>query len=301
MRKLITFFTLFFAIAFSANSFAQEFSDVNSPIFSDSEDYNENQDFVPTQLAFNKAIPAEKLVPTTQIEQDLSNNSLTENNLAKENFDLVTAVDVVKEKIADKLELKNLSLENLTFARLGGKRTFSLEQVKSSNLNAKFTLERIEVVEDEDKFIAILQPISGNFSIEMKGSFSMSQKIPFISRNLQKGTVITQDDIELKDYPKSKINGDYITEISEIIGKEANKSLTKNAPVFFGDVKTPTIISKNSTVSAIYKNNTIEVKALAVALEDGGLGDVIRLKNFDSGKQFKGLVQADGSVLVSSL
>jgi flagella basal body P-ring formation protein FlgA len=301
MKNLLTFFILF-SFGFTENVFAQDFSDINSPIFSEVEDYNENEDFEPTQLAFNKIIPATNLAPSAQIEPDLnSENSLSERKLVKEDFDLVGAVDVVKEKISDKLQLKNLTLENLTFARLGGKRSFSLEQVKTSKLAAKFTLERIEVVEDEDKFIAVLVPLKGDFSIEMKGDFSMSQKIPFLSRNIQKGTVITQDDVELKDYPKSKIGNDYVTEISEIIGKAANRNLNKNNPIFSGDIKNPTVISKNSTVSAIFKTNAIEVKALAVALEDGGIGDVIRLKNFDSGKQFKGLVQEDGSVLVSSL
>jgi flagella basal body P-ring formation protein FlgA len=302
MKNIFTFFAFLFSFAFSANSFAQEFSDINNPVFADEDDYVESQDFKPTQYAYNKPIAASQLAPTAQIEQDLnSDTALAEKDFAKENFDLAGSVDIVKEKIADKLQLKNLSLENLTFSRFGGKRTFTLEQVKSSKLMVKFTLERIEVTEDKDEFIALLKPISGNYSIEMKGEFSMSQKIPFISRNIQKGTVITQDDVELKDYPKNKIGNDYVTEISEIIGKAANKNLNKNTPVFSGDIKNPVVITKNSTVSAIYKNNAIEVKALAVALEDGGAGDVIRLKNFDSGKQFKGLVQEDGSVLVSSL
>lgn len=302
MKNILKLSLFIFGLSFSLGAFAQEFSDINSPIFTEEDNYIESQDFKPTQLAYNKPIPASQLAPTAQIEQDLnSDTALTEKDYAKENFDLVGSVDIVKEKIADKLQLKNLTLENLTFARFGGKRTFNLEQVKSSKLMVKFTLERIEVTEDKDEFVAILKPISGNYSIEMKGDFSMSQKIPFISRNIQKGTVITQDDVELKDFPKNKIGNDYITEISEIIGKAANKNLNKNNPIFSGDIKNPVIVTKNSTVSAIYKNKAIEVKALAVALEDGGAGDVIRLKNFDSGKQFKGLVQEDGSVLVSSL
>jgi flagella basal body P-ring formation protein FlgA len=240
--------------------------------------------------------PDERIVDSLPV----NNGALAEMEVNERKFALIDSADAISDRISDETSEKNISVSNLSFKRQGGMKSFNFEQIKTANLNTKLTVKDVEVNADETKFVATLKPAVGDYIIEVSGSYSASIKVPLLTRNINKGAQITQDDIELKNYPKTEILKGDISEVSSIIGKTTTKALSKGKMVSEEDIRSPILVPKNSTVSAIYRTDTIEVKALAVALDDGGEGDVIRLKNFDSGRTFKAVVQADGNVFIGS-
>ncbi len=242
------------------------------------------------------SIPAAAFEALSDIEPG---GTLTEQELRIKRFSLAAAGSSVAEKIAEDMGEKSLGLDNVTFRRVGSDKQFNEKQVQDVNLNTLFSVLMMDVDADNGRFTAQLKPQYGEYTIEMKGGFSVNQKVPVLARNVSKGQLITQEDIELKSFPRSAITGSHISDIKKLVGKSAAKSLAKDRMLTEDDIRNPVTIAKNSAVSAIYRAGGIEVKALAVALEDGSEGEVIRLKNFDSGKVFRAVVMADGTVITS--
>ncbi len=230
------------------------------------------------------------------------NQVLAETNVKTHNktFTLAEYEKTLNEKVADETGEKTLAINNVTFKRVGSDKTFSSDQVKNANLNMNFFIQLVEINSEKNQFTALLKPVDGDYTINASGTYSASQKVPVLIRNLSKGDRISQDDIELRNFPKDKIQSGDQTDVNNIIGKTATKTLSKDHLVSADDIRSPILVSKNATVSAVYKSDSIEVKALAVAMDDGGEGDIIRLKNFDSGKVFRAVVQADGTVVIGS-
>lgn len=226
--------------------------------------------------------------------------TLASKDINVQRFYLKDSEPQLTEKVSEQLDEKNLSISNLKFKRDGGSRSFDLNQVKNVVIKSKFTIESINVDEEDSTFTAMLKPQTGSYKIEATGTYSENQKVPVLSRNIGKGEKITQDDIELKATDKALIVAQDITDVNNIIGKTATRGLSRGKMITNEDIRNPITIAKNSTVSAIFRSENIEIKTLAVALEDGSDGDIIRMKNFDSGKVFKAVVQEDGSALIGT-
>jgi flagella basal body P-ring formation protein FlgA len=58
------------------------------------------------------------------------------------------------------------------------------------------------------------------------------------------------------------------------------------------------IVVRGTIVRAILSNEALTMKTSVVALQAGGLGAIIQVRNIDSGKIITGVVQADGTVRV---
>ena len=54
-----------------------------------------------------------------------------------------------------------------------------------------------------------------------------------------------------------------------------------------------------ATVNLVYSDGDLSISAVGMALQDGAVGDFVRVRNDDSGITVTGVVQPDGDVRVS--
>jgi flagella basal body P-ring formation protein FlgA len=288
-RTLLTLLAFSFSFGANAQNFLESAS-MNDPVYS--EDLAEN-------MAINE-LASEASSSSANVPSSVPQESLVSTDIVIPRFFLKDSQPALTEKLSDQLETSNIGLDKLKFKREGSSKTFTYDQIKNVVIKTKFSIETMDVDNTENTFAAVLKPQNGKYKIEVTGIYDINRKVPVLSRNISKGGKISQDDIELKSVANSSIIETDITDVSDIIGKTAVKSLTKGKMIAEEDISDAIVITKNSSVSAVFKTETIEIKALAVALEDGSEGDIIKLKNFDSGKVFKAVVQADGSVMAGS-
>jgi flagellar basal body P-ring formation protein FlgA len=64
-------------------------------------------------------------------------------------------------------------------------------------------------------------------------------------------------------------------------------------------INNPRAVVNGAEVRLIYSDGGLTIAASASALQDGAIGDVIKVRNTDSGLTVSGVIQADGSVRVS--
>ncbi len=150
----------------------------------------------------------------------------------------------------------------------------------------------------------------------IKASEFFFDKIPNDSQ-IESRTLKNIDVAKNIDYDIEIVNGNYsesnsnfraevsikqksITEISEIVGKEARKTLKPWEILTTNDVKTPVLVEKSKMVKVIYKKNNMTLSYVGKALEDGSKGDFIRFQSAAGTDVLQGVVTGVNTVLVST-
>jgi flagella basal body P-ring formation protein FlgA len=122
---------------------------------------------------------------------------------------------------------------------------------------------------------------------------------PVPRSTLYPGTVITDDmlvDLEFRD-PDLQGPG-YLASRELLVGKVARQTLLPNTPVALGGVREPFAVKQGQAAVVIFQAGALIISATAIPLQPGSAGEVISLRNTDSGTTIRGVVQADGTVRV---
>lgn len=84
----------------------------------------------------------------------------------------------------------------------------------------------------------------------------------------------------------------------DIVGKVARRTLLPGQPIPVNALRDPYLVVQGRTVQIVYRDGALTITGYAVALESGSEGDVIRVRNVDSGAIVKGVVESDGTIRV---
>ncbi len=113
-------------------------------------------------------------------------------------------------------------------------------------------------------------------------------------------------------YPNGAIESDQLTrrafvartvarttvfaDASAVVGKVAMRTLIAGQPIPIGAVRDAYVITQGKTATVIFEEGGLTLSAQAVALSNGGIGDMISLRNPESGVTIKGTVAPDGTI-----
>lgn len=86
----------------------------------------------------------------------------------------------------------------------------------------------------------------------------------------------------------------------QIEGKVARRTLLPGHYISTSSLREAYLVEPGAAVQVLYQAGALTITATAVTLEAGAVGDVVKLRNIDSGKVFTGIVMADGSVRVGA-
>lgn len=84
-----------------------------------------------------------------------------------------------------------------------------------------------------------------------------------------------------------------------LIGKVARRTLLPDRPIPTIAVDAPKVVTINASVKIVFDEGGMVIIAYGSALQAGSVGDLIRVRNQDSGLVVNGRVQPDGSIRVS--
>ena len=85
---------------------------------------------------------------------------------------------------------------------------------------------------------------------------------------------------------------------SGLVGKIARHTLLPGLPISTNAVGEPRLIADGQRVRVVFEQDGLIIESYASALQAGGAGDVISIRNLDSGVTISGIVQTDGTVRV---
>lgn len=135
--------------------------------------------------------------------------------------------------------------------------------------------------------------------VKISGRYDEMAHVPTLKSRMQTGDIITEDDIVWEDVPAARFRKSVITDSAALIGKSPKRVVSAGRPIRLDEITGPTVISKGSQVTLVYRTPSIEIKTLGEAMENGAAGSVIRVKNTSSKAILQGTVEGEGRVRIS--
>lgn len=171
-----------------------------------------------------------------------------------------------------------------------GKPIASLVDVSYNPLDYRF--KGTLMVESADN--SMQQPLM----IPVTGRALPQINVPVLTRNISRGDVVNEGDLEFVAVPANKLGADIITQASDLVGKEARRDLTQGNALRSRDFRAQQLVKRGGIVTMVIERGPLRVSAKGRALGDAGVGDTVRVLNIQSNRTIEGTVAKDGSVSV---
>lgn len=97
----------------------------------------------------------------------------------------------------------------------------------------------------------------------------------------------------------SPARGNFVASRDVVVGKIARRTLLPGAPIPLNAVSDPKIVSNGAKVRIVFEEGGLTIVTYGAALQDGGVGELISVRNLETGITISGIVQSDGSIRLS--
>jgi flagella basal body P-ring formation protein FlgA len=127
---------------------------------------------------------------------------------------------------------------------------------------------------------------------------SQSVTLPVPMATIYPGDPIAEEVLGEHSFRQSQVGKGFVDSRSMLIGKVARRTLLPNQPIPLNAIANVDIVTRGTPVQLVFRQAGLVITAYASPLQDGSEGDLVRVRNADSGAIVVGVVQADGTVRV---
>ena len=128
--------------------------------------------------------------------------------------------------------------------------------------------------------------------------YAAGEKRPVPAMTIYPGDVIRADMLTSQDFTDGISTGAFATNLTMLVGKAARRTLLPGQPIPANAVVEPKLVKIGAMVRLIYDEDGLEIVTYASALQAGAAGDVVSVRNMESGITVSGVVRSDGSIHV---
>jgi flagella basal body P-ring formation protein FlgA len=126
-------------------------------------------------------------------------------------------------------------------------------------------------------------------------------EIPVPRITLYPGDIIVNEMlVDRKIAPGSPKAGAVFETREPVLGKVARRTLLAGQPIPVNGIRDPYAITQGSPVLIVFEAEGVLITARGTALQSGGAGDPVSVRNVSSGAIIIGTARADGSVRVGT-
>lgn len=118
-------------------------------------------------------------------------------------------------------------------------------------------------------------------------------------RSVARGAVLMAEDVALAPAGARSPDGIF-TDPDEVIGRRTKTALGAGKPVLLRQLEPVWMVARGNPVVLVAMAGGLAVSAPAEALDDGAMGDVIRVLNKSSGREVKAVVTGRNSVMAQT-
>ena len=120
--------------------------------------------------------------------------------------------------------------------------------------------------------------------------------IPVVVRTVRRGSVISPDDVEMRNVPLRRIDNATLQDLEEVSGMEAKRTLRASQPIRARDIQRPQLVRQNEEVTVKFDAPGLSLTVLARSLQSGAKGEVINIRNMQSNRIVQGEIIGAGLV-----
>ncbi|KTC97956.1 flagellar basal body P-ring formation chaperone FlgA [Legionella erythra] len=143
------------------------------------------------------------------------------------------------------------------------------------------------------------QEIDNHWTLYIPARITIEKPVVVAKRNLLRGTVISEQDVQLAPMDIAQLKQGYFSDLTEVTGQVATYTIYQGNPIQPRSLGNQILIHKGEQVSIQALSESFKITMVGVALNDGALNDVIRVKNITSKKTVEGRVSGRSEVKVS--
>ena len=122
------------------------------------------------------------------------------------------------------------------------------------------------------------------------------EPVVVVTTSLTRGEVIRAEHLRLEMKPKQFVRTQYVQDESILIGSRSKRNLRGGTPIVMSQV---CMVCKGDNVTIYASLRGLRIKTTGIALEDGTLDELVRVKNKKSGKVLNARVDGVESVQVN--
>ena len=120
-------------------------------------------------------------------------------------------------------------------------------------------------------------------------------KAVIANKNLMKGELITEDHLKLTKISSANTSGSF-KDTADIVGRKATFNISRGSIIKPRHLEIIYDVEKGQVVMLMAENASISIATNAIALETGQRGDMIKVRNANSGKVLSVIVQGEKKV-----
>jgi flagellar basal body P-ring formation protein FlgA len=166
---------------------------------------------------------------------------------------------------------------------------------------ARLAIERLSYQPVGRRFTAVLAaqaPGMPTQRLTVVGRLREEVQVPVLARRIQAGEVIAASDLRWLPVRDRGLPGNTVYDPGDLVGLSPRRSLAPGVPVVAADLKRPVAIAKGALVTLVLSAPNLQLTARGRALEDGAVGQSVRVANAQSRSVVAGVVLANGQVAV---
>ena len=117
-------------------------------------------------------------------------------------------------------------------------------------------------------------------------------------RIIYPGEEIDAGQLEEVEVTNPNIVNGYAENIAAVSGMVSKRTLLPGRVILVSALREPFAVSRGTTVQLVFDNGSLVLRAAGTPLQDAAVGDLIKVRNKDSGMIVSGTVMDDGTVHV---
>lgn len=118
-------------------------------------------------------------------------------------------------------------------------------------------------------------------------------------RVIYPGEMVTAEALKEVTLAEGKVPpANVVIDVEALDGKVARRTLLPGRYIMSGSVRDAYVVEKGAAVEMTFVAGAMVIVAAAVTLESGAAGDLVKVRNIDTGKIISGIVLADGTIRV---
>jgi flagella basal body P-ring formation protein FlgA len=134
--------------------------------------------------------------------------------------------------------------------------------------------------------------------MRMTGAIVETIEVVTLARTISRGETIRESDILVERLPRADVQTDAITRADLVIQQAARRALRAGQTLRAADLMKPQIVSRDDSVTIIFKTATITLTLRGKAMGNGAEGEMISVLNPTSKRVVQATVTAPGVVTV---
>jgi flagella basal body P-ring formation protein FlgA len=166
--------------------------------------------------------------------------------------------------------------------------------------DARIAVRDVDYDKRSGRFAATIEAPGSSFPVRARvsGRVVAVVDLPVLSHQMQRGEKITDADLEWQQVPETQAQFGILTRREDIIGRLLRTVGRPGVPLRTTDLAREVVVAKGSMVTIVLRAGSLQLTAQGRALEDGGLGDTIKVTNLQSKLTVEGKVEGSSTVSV---